>query len=110
MSFESSISLTNASERKVIFHVEPWGEEIEMLSGATFVVGAEAEQPGSFEVEHGDAAITVWAWSSAVVNVLSGDKEIGISGGIKRPAVPAVPEGQSVSSFLRSVLGKEGEV
>jgi hypothetical protein len=44
MSFGSSISVTNASERKVIFHLEPWGEEVEMPSGATFVVVAEAEQ------------------------------------------------------------------
>ena len=81
-----------------------------MPSGASFVVLAEAEQLGSFEVEHGDAAITVWAWPSAVVKVLSGDKEIGSSASIKRPAVPSVPEGQSVSTFLRSMLGKEGEV
>ncbi|HKO96597.1 MAG TPA: hypothetical protein VJU86_06385 [Pyrinomonadaceae bacterium] len=80
-----------------------------MPIGAKFVVLAEAEQPGSFEVEHRDAAITVWAWPSAVVKVLSEDEEIGISAGIKRPAVPSVPEGQSVSSFLRSMLDKEGE-
>jgi hypothetical protein len=110
MSFESSISVANASGRKVIFHLEPWGEEVQMPSGAAFVVVAEAEQVGSFEVEHGDVAITVWAWPSAVVKVLSGDKEIGISADIKRPAVPSVPKGQSVSSFLRSMFGKEGEV
>jgi hypothetical protein len=106
MSFESSISVTNASGRTVMFHLEPWGEELEMPLGATFVVVAEAEQLGSFEVEHGDAAITIWAWPSAVVKVLSQDKEIGVSAGIKRPAVPSVPEGRSVSSFLRSMLGK----
>jgi hypothetical protein len=110
MSFESSISVKNALGRKVIFHLEPWGEEVEMPIGATFVVVAEAEQVGSFEVEHGDASITVWAWPSAVVKVLSGGKEIGISAGTKRSAVPSVPEGQTVSFFLRSMLGNEGEV
>jgi len=109
MSFGSSISVTNGSERKVTFHLEPWGEEVEMPSGAMYVVVAEAEKLGSFEVEYDDAAITVWAWPSAVVKVLCGNKEIGISDGNKRPAVPAVPEGQSVSSFLRFVLGREGE-
>jgi hypothetical protein len=83
---------------------------MEMPAGATFVVVAEADQLGSFEVEHGDAAIIVWAWPSAVVKVLSDDEEIGISAGIKRPAVPSIPQGQSVSSFLRSMFGKEGEV
>lgn len=93
-----------------MFRLEPWGEEVEMPLGATFVVVAEAEQLGSFEVEHGDAVITIWAWPSAVVKVLSQDEEIGVSAGINRPAVPSVPEGQSVSSFLRSLLGKEDEV
>ncbi len=93
-----------------MFRLEPWGEEVEMPPGATFVVVAEAEQLGSFEVEHSDAAITVWPWPSAVTKVLSKDEEIGVSAGIKRPAVPSVPEGQSVSSFLRSVLGKENGV
>jgi len=51
MSFESSVSVTNASGRTVIFHLEPWGEEVEMPIGARFVVVGEAEQPGSFEVE-----------------------------------------------------------
>ena len=110
MNVESSISVTNSSGRTVIFQLEPWGEQIEMPVGATFVVVAEAEQLGSFEVEHGDAAITVWGWPSAVVKVLSEDEEIGISAGMKRPAVPSVPEGQSVASFLLSMLGKEGEV
>ena len=93
-----------------MFRLEPWGEEFEMPLRATFVVVAEAEQLGSFEVEHGDAAITIWAWPSAIVKVLSQDEEIGVSAGIRRPAVPSVPKGQSASSFLRSMLGKEDEI
>ena len=83
---------------------------MEMPAGATFAVIAEAEQQGSFEVEHGEDKITVWAWPSAVVRLYCGGEEIGITPGVKRPAVPPVPEGQSVSSFLRAVLGEEGEV
>jgi hypothetical protein len=90
MTFESSISVTNASGRSVIFHLEPWGEEFEMPRGVTFVVFAEAEELGSFEVEHGDAAITVWAWPTAVVKIVSEDEEIGISSGVKRTVVPSV--------------------
>ena len=106
MKFETSISVTNSSRTTVVFHLEPWGEQIEMPSGATYSVRAEADQVGSFEVEHLEGEIIVWAWPTAVVKILKGDKEIGISAGVRRPAVPAVPEGQSVSSFLRMMLGK----
>jgi hypothetical protein len=93
-----------------MFHLEPWGEQMEMLAGATFTVTAEAEQQGSFEVEYGENEITLWAWPSAVVRMYCGGEEIGSSAGLGRPAVPLVPGGQTVSSFLRAVLGKEGRV
>jgi hypothetical protein len=93
-----------------MFHLEPWGEQIEMPAGATFTVTAEAEQQGSFEVEHGADEITLWAWPSAIVKVFCGGDEIGVSAGAERPAVPPIPAGQSVSSFLRAMLGTEGRV
>ena len=79
-----------------MFHLEPWGDQIEMAAGATFVVAAEAEEPGSFEVEHGEGKIIVWAWSSAVVKLFSDGEEIGTSAGGVRPCVPSVPEGQGL--------------
>ena len=110
MKFESSIHITNSSEGTLIFHLEPWGEQIEMSPGARFIIAAEAELQGSFEVEHGESEIILWAWPSAVVKVFCEGKEIGGAAGVERPAVPSVPEGRSVSSFLRSVLGEDGEV
>jgi hypothetical protein len=110
MKFESSISVTNSSGAMLLFHLEPWGEQIEMPVGATFRIVAEADQAGSFEVEHLEKEIIIWAWPSAVVKVFSEGQEIGNSAGVERPAVPPVPEGQRVSSFLRSVLGKDGVV
>ena len=93
MTLESSISVRNSSDATVMFHLEPWGEQIEMASGVTFVVAAEADQPGSFEVEHGEGKIVVWAWPSAVVKLLNNGEEIGISAGGVRPTVPPLPEG-----------------
>jgi hypothetical protein len=107
MKFETSMSFTNSSGRPVIFHLEPWGEPIEMPSDATFSVRAEADQVGSFEVEHLEGEIIVWAWPTAVVKILKGNEEIGISAGIRRPPVPAVPEAQTVSLFLKAMLGKD---
>ncbi len=37
-------------------------------------------------------------------------EEIGVVVGAGRPAVPAVPDGQSVASFLRAASGAEGRV
>src|SRR5215216_37201 len=110
MKYQASINVTNASGRELIFQLEPWGEQIMMPSGAIFNVTAEAEQRGSFEVEHGENEITLWAWPSAIVKIFGGGEEVGISAELERPAVPPVPGGQNVSSLLRAVLGKEGRV
>src|ERR1700730_5845533 len=110
MKFESSILVTNSSSSPLVFHLEPWGEQIEMPSGVTFSVLAEAEVEGVFEIERFEEELIVWAWPTAVVKVFCSGEEGGPSAGMRRPAVPAVPEGQRVSSFLRGVLGKEGAV
>ena len=107
MKYESSIHVTNSSGKPRLFHLEPWGDQIEMASGATFVLCAEAAQQGSFEIEHGEDEIIVWAWPTASVKVFSEGSEIGMPAGVERPAVPDVPEGQTVSSFLRSMLSDD---
>jgi hypothetical protein len=107
MAYRASINVTNASGEEVIFHLEPWGEQIRMPPGETFTVSAEAEMEGSFEVEDGKGEIIVWAWSSAIAKVFCDGKELGGLAGKARPAVPAMPVGKSVSSFLRFMLGKE---
>ncbi len=78
-----------------------------MASGATFVLLGEASRQGSFEVEYGEEEIIVWAWPTASVKIFSEGTEIGMPEGVERPAVPDCPEGQTVSSFLRLMLGKD---
>ena len=107
MSYQSSVNITNASGQEVIFHLEPWGEQILMPPGETFTVSAEAQEEGSFEVEYGEGEILVWAWSSAIAKVFCNGKELGGLAGKERPAVPTMPAGKSVSSLLRFMLGKE---
>ena len=92
MKYQSSINIRNASGKTLTFHLEPWGEQLEMPAGAAFTITAEAEQQGSFEVEHGKDEITLWAWPSAVVKVFCEGEEIGVSAGAERPAVPPIPE------------------
>ena len=107
MTYQASINVTNASGKEIIFHLEPWGEQIGMPPSQSFTVTAEAEEEGSFEVEYGKGKIIVWAWSSAVAKVFCEGKELGGLAGKDRPAVPAIPAGKGVSSFLRFMLGKE---
>ena len=105
MKFESSIEVANSSAREIVVHLEPWGDQFVMSPASTLFFTAKAEQLGSFKIEHLESEIIVWAWPSAIVKVFSGDVEVGI--GLERPRVPSIPEGQSVSSFLRTVLGRE---
>jgi len=107
MKFESSIALTNSTGREIVLHLEPWGEQLVMSPGITLSITAKAEQPGTFEIEQLEHEIIVWAWPTAIVKVFSGDVEVGIEAGLERPAVPSVLKGQSVSSFLHPVLGRE---
>src|SRR5258706_12260163 len=107
MKYESSIHVTNSSGKPRLFHLEPWGDQIEMASGTTLALRAEACQQGSFEVEHGEEEIIVWAWPTASVKIFSEGSEVGFAAGVERPAVPEVPEGQTVASFLRSLLGRD---
>ena len=74
-----------------------------MAAGSTFNLVAGSEQAGSFEVEYGAEEIIVWAWPGAIVKLFCDGEELGT----ERPPVPAVPEGQTVSSFLRSILEKK---
>ena len=107
MKFKSFVALTNSNAIEIVLHLEPWGEQFAMSPGITFSITAKAEQPGSFEIEHLEHEIIVWAWPTAIVKVFSGDIEVGIEAGLERAAVPLVPEGQSLSSFLGAVLGRE---
>ena len=90
----------------MVLHLEPWGDQFEMLPADRLCLTARAEQSGSFEVEHLESEIIVWAWPSAVVRVFSDGDEVGVVEVAERPAVPAVPEGHRVRSFLLKVLGK----
>jgi len=107
MNYTTSINITNSSDEIVAFFLEPWGERMEMMPGATFVVVAEADIEGSFEIDYGVNEITVWGWPTSSVKVFLNGNEISGCAGLRQLAVPAVPEGQTVSSLLKYVLGRK---
>jgi hypothetical protein len=94
MAYQTSIQVANASASSVIFHLEPWGQQISMSPGDTFTVSAESEEEGSFEVEYGEEEIIVWAWSSAIAKVFCNGKRLD-----------AWPE-RNARLFLRCPQGK----
>jgi hypothetical protein len=105
MQYKSSIRITNSSPETKTLILEPWAEEFEMLSGKTFEFFGKAEQEGSFEVEFIADKIIVFLWSGATVRVFCEGEELG-AGNFERETVPDIPEGQSVSSFLGLIFGK----
>src|ERR1051325_3902678 len=104
MSFESSIAVTNSTATEIVLHLEPWGDQFVMPAATTLSLRATAEQAGSFEIEHLENEIIVWAWPRASVKVFNGEVEVGVN---ERPTVPAIPEGRRVSSFFKAILGQE---
>lgn len=101
MSYKTSLSISNLRDKEIIFHLEPWGEQISMPIGATFQIIAEAKKPGEVEIQYEEDNIIVWGWEGSVLNVFCNGKEISTD----HPEVPPVPRGTRVSSFIRSILG-----
>lgn len=83
--------------------LEPWAEEFEILSGATFEFIGEGEKEGSFEIEFSEDAIIVFGWESSTVRIFCNGEEIN-NGASGRIAVPKFPEGKSFSSFVKSMF------
>jgi hypothetical protein len=66
----------NSSHKAKMLVLEPWAEVYEIPAGKTFDVIADAEQEGSFEVEVGEAEITVYLWSSATARLYCDGSEL----------------------------------
>ena len=89
MKFETSITLQNSDEDSLTLHLEPWGEQHLILSGASVRLVATAEQSGEFEIEYATKNIFVWAWPTATLKVFADSEEITTAAtGIPVPAGP----------------------
>ena len=77
-----------------------------MAVGATFRIVAEGSAAGVPEIEMYDDTLVVWGWPGSVFSVFHDGLELGGHG--PRTPVPEVPEGMTVSQFLKGILGREG--
>ena len=105
MKYKSSIRITNSSEDSKLLILEPWAEEFEMFSGKTFEFVGEGEKEGNFEIEFNENTIIVWGWESSAVKIFCDGEELG-AGNFERTFVPQVPEGQNISTFIKSLFSK----
>ena len=100
--FETTIQIANSSQQPKMLWLEPWGEKIEMCAKSNYLITATANEQGIFEIEQIQDEIIVCAWAGSTARVFCNGREIGG----ERPFVPNVPEGQSVSSFIKFMFGK----
>ncbi len=64
-----TLRLTNSNNTGLKVHLEPWGEECEMESGATIEIAAQGPSGDTLEVEYGENVITVYGWSGSTISV-----------------------------------------
>lgn len=102
--YEAVTAIRNKSFSAAVLIIEPWAHEIAMASGESLDVHARSPLPGAPEVVHASGCITYWAWPGATVEVRNGARVVESFG----TAVPQVPHGASVRSFLRGLLGGDG--
>ena len=93
MSFRSTVDVINSSEKSIVLHLEPWGEQFEMQSGERYTILGESPAAGYFEIEHSNDGILVWLWVGAVAYVYSEGVELGASSASRRLPVPEIPIG-----------------
>jgi len=64
-----TVRILNSLSRDLMMHLEPWGEQHLMPSGATFRVEAQGPDGDTLELEYGEDRITVYGWSGSTVSV-----------------------------------------
>lgn len=63
------IRILNSLSRDLMMHLEPWGEQHLMHSGATFGVKVQGPDGDTLEIEYGENRITIYGWSGSTVSV-----------------------------------------
>ena len=100
-STSSEIYLTNNSGIDAHLCLEPWGDVVPFPNKSRYRIVAEAAIEGVLEVEYQGPNIIVWAWSTCVLLVFSGDDLISE----QDIPFPAFPSGMEPSKFLRTIFG-----
>jgi hypothetical protein len=80
--------VTNSHPQPAVLCLEPWGDEISLPSGCSFLVMIEGPSGEFPAVEWNERRVTVYGWSGTVVSVHHEGKEIRSSGSVRVPEMP----------------------
>ena len=72
------LRIKNASQHPVLFSLEPWGQEYNMPSGATFEVLAKGPEGDDLELQYEEHRITLYGWTGSIVRLFQEGKELGV--------------------------------
>ena len=72
---QADIKLTNSLEHAVTLHLEPWGEQHQLLANETIEIEAFSEYRTDLEIEIRDNDIYLWGWAGSSCNVNLGEKD-----------------------------------
>ena len=75
--YEQFLRVTNRRASSAVFRLEPWAEEYDMPTGATFLVCARGPRSDCLTVDLGDDDIEVWAWHGSDVWLFQDGEELG---------------------------------
>ena len=75
--YDQFLRVTNSRAYPVLFRLEPWAEEYDMPSGATYFVAARGPAHDCLTIDFGDRDIEVWAWHGARVWLFTDGTELG---------------------------------
>jgi hypothetical protein len=66
---ELTIAVTNSSDRKIRFRLEPWGDEKQLEVNESVQLKASGPSNGVLEVEYSGDSITVYGWENSICEV-----------------------------------------
>src|SRR6266700_1689116 len=98
------LRVTNSLKTSVDFWLEPWGDFVEMPSGASYVVIAEGLEGNSLEVDLRPDGITVWAWGGSIAAVYQGETLIIDCTQVRSPELSG---GKSMRNALGTLFGDD---
>lgn len=84
------LRIRNLRAGKVLFYLEPWGEQYTMAPNDVFQIVAHGPEGGCLELEYREDDITLYGWTGCAVSVFQDGVELG-AGSFDRAAVPPLP-------------------
>ena len=92
--------IQNASSNSLRVWFEPWVEDTYIPPGQALLLKATASEAGRLEIERSDEIVVVFGWPTSNLTALLDGNVVWQS----YFEVPSVPQGQSVSSFIKGIF------